>query len=139
MSEAKDLFHSTSRVQISFKIQVLGTQLAKILHHLGSFCGSFGRAVASDTRGPRFESSHRNFFIYTVNWIETTKINNREAGNVPINFLKWTNSGLFYRLFSVFSNKHQYKFYNKLMWKTVHPVYGAGIRTYNLRNMSLLP
>ena len=67
MSEAKDLFHSTSRVQISFKIQVLGTQLAKILHHLGSFCGSFGRAVASDTRGPRFESSHRNFFIYTVN------------------------------------------------------------------------
>ena len=25
------------------------------------------------------------------------------------------------------------------MWNNVHPVYGAGIRTYNLRNMSLLP
>ena len=25
---------------------------------LGSGCGSVGRAVASDTRGPRFESSH---------------------------------------------------------------------------------
>ena len=25
----------------------------------GSGCGSVGRAVASDTRGPRFESSHR--------------------------------------------------------------------------------
>ena len=26
-------------------------------------CGSVGRAVASDTRGPRFESSHRQKFI----------------------------------------------------------------------------
>ena len=26
---------------------------------LGSGCGSVGRAVTSDTRGPRFESSHR--------------------------------------------------------------------------------
>ena len=25
----------------------------------GSGCGSVGRAVASDTRGPQFESSHR--------------------------------------------------------------------------------
>ena len=27
-------------------------------------CGSVGRAVASDTRGPRFESSHWQKFIY---------------------------------------------------------------------------
>ena len=27
-------------------------------------CGSVGRAVASDTRGPQFESSHRQKFIY---------------------------------------------------------------------------
>ena len=38
-----------------------------------------------------------------------------------------------FRLFSVFSNN----FYNKFMWKNVHPVYGAGIRTHNLRNVSL--
>ena len=42
-----------------------------------------------------------------------------------------------FRLFSVFSKKHQ--FYNKLMWKNVHPVYGTGIRTHDLQNMSLLP
>ena len=31
----------------------------------------------------------------------------------------------------VFSSKHN-NFYNKYMWKNVHPVYGAGIRTHNL-------
>ena len=41
-----------------------------------------------------------------------------------------------FRLFSIFSNKH-YNFYNKYMWKNVHPVYGAGIRTHNIWNMSL--
>ena len=30
----------------------------------GSGCGSVGRAVASDTRDPRFKSSHRQNFIY---------------------------------------------------------------------------
>ena len=31
---------------------------------LGSGCGSVGREVASDTRGPRFESRHqKNLFI----------------------------------------------------------------------------
>ena len=34
------------------------------LDYLGSGCGSVGRAVASDTRGPRFEYSHRQKFIY---------------------------------------------------------------------------
>ena len=34
---------------------------------LGSGCGSVGRAVASDTRGPRFESSHWQKFIYIMN------------------------------------------------------------------------
>ena len=40
-------------------------------------------------------------------------------------------------LFSVFSNK-QLKFYNKLMWKNVHLVSAARIRTHNLLIMSLL-
>ena len=30
---------------------------------MGSVSGSVGRAVASNTRGPRFESSHRQTFI----------------------------------------------------------------------------
>ena len=53
-------------------------------------------------------------------------------------FLNWANPGLFYCLFSVFSNKY-YNFYNKYMWKNVHPVYSVGIRTHDLCNMSLLP
>ena len=32
-----------------------------------SGCGSVGRAVASDTRGPQFESSHLQKFIYLLN------------------------------------------------------------------------
>ena len=43
-----------------------------------------------------------------------------------------------FRLFLVFSNKH-YKFLQQIYVKNVHPVYGAGIQTHNLRNMSLLP
>ena len=39
--------------------------------------------------------------------------------------------------FSVFSNKH-YNFYNKYLWKNVHPVYIAGIQTHDLKNMNLL-
>ena len=31
---------------------------------LGSGCGSVGRAVTSNSRGPRFESSHQQQFIY---------------------------------------------------------------------------
>ena len=42
-----------------------------------------------------------------------------------------------FRLFSVFSNKH-YLFYNKLMWKNVYLVSGAGIWTHNLLILSLL-
>ena len=38
-----------------------------------------------------------------------------------------------------FSNTQHYKFYNKYIWKNVHPVYSAGIRTHNLQIMSLLP
>ena len=47
-----------------------------------SGCGSVGRAVASDDRGRRFESSHwQNFksgiYLFTVNCIEKTKINKK--------------------------------------------------------------
>ena len=44
-----------------------------------------------------------------------------------------------FHLFLLFSNK-QYNFYNKSMWKIhVHPVYGTGIRTHNILNMSRVP
>ena len=69
---------------------------------LGSGCGSVGRAVTSDTRGPRFESSHRQKFIYilnncllsTVYWKDENK--GKEAGNGPFkknnsnNSVSWT-------------------------------------------------
>ena len=38
----------------------------------------------------------------------------------------------------VFSNKN-YNFYNKYVWNNVHRVYGAGIRTHDIQDMSLLP
>ena len=42
-----------------------------------------------------------------------------------------------FRLFSVFQTNIT-NFYNKYMWKNAHPVYGAGIRTHDLQDMSLL-
>ena len=43
---------------------------------VGSGCGSFGKVVASNTSGPRFESSHRRNFVHLfhINCIEKTKI-----------------------------------------------------------------
>ena len=36
--------------------------------------GSVGKAVAADTRGPQFESSHlQTLYLYTVNCIEKAK------------------------------------------------------------------
>ena len=70
---------------------------------VGSGCGSVGRAVASDARGPQFESSHRQNIIHvlTINCIENTKIKEKEAGNGPFK-KEWTKSRLppyFYRNF----------------------------------------
>ena len=61
---------------------------------VGSGCGSVGKAVASDTRGLRFESSHRQKFIYilnicllsTVYWKDENK--EKEAGDGPFFFKK---------------------------------------------------
>ena len=51
---------------------------------------------------------------------------------------KWANPGLFFVYFQSFQTNIT-NFYNKYMWKNVHPVYGAGIQTHDLRNVSLLP
>ena len=52
----------------------------------GCGCGSVGRAVASDTRGPRFESFHlQNLYVtlLTVNCIEKKKIKKKRPGMDP--------------------------------------------------------
>ena len=41
-------------------------------------------------------------------------------------------------IFGLFKQK-SIQIYNKLMWKNVHPVYGSGIWTHDLQNVSLLP
>ena len=51
--------------------------LAKILLK-GSDCGSVGRVVTSNSRDPRFKSSHQE--IFTVNYIEMTKIKKKRPG-----------------------------------------------------------
>ena len=53
-----------SRWQISLYIRLvyslIGLDFTELENMLwGSGCGSVGRAVSSDTRGPRFKSSHR--------------------------------------------------------------------------------
>ena len=52
---------------------------------LGSGCGSVGRAVASNSRGPLFVSSHRQKYILNINcqlyWKDENK--EKEAGNGP--------------------------------------------------------
>ena len=58
---------------------------------MGSGCGAVGRAVASDTRGPGFESNHRHillniYLLLTVCRKDENK--EKEAGNGP--FLKKT-------------------------------------------------
>ena len=44
---------------------------------MGSGCGLVGRAVASDSRGQQFESSHRQYLL-CQNCIEKTKIKQNE-------------------------------------------------------------
>ena len=41
---------------------------------MGSGCGSGGRVVTADSRGPRVESSQQQNFILNVNCIENTKL-----------------------------------------------------------------
>ena len=49
------------------------------LMNTGSGGGYVGRAVASDSRDPRFKSCHRNFFIYQSNY-RKDKIKNKSLG-----------------------------------------------------------
>ena len=53
-------------------------------------------------------------------------------------FLKMGQPPAYFSFIFVFSNTH-YNFYNKKLWKNVHPVYSAGIQTRDLWITSLLP
>ena len=86
-------------------------------------CGSVGRVVASNTRGPRFESSHRqNLFIY---WtfvfcqlcIEKTKIKKKMAGNGPF-FGKILSFGFMY--FQVWTKECSIKLRQFQWWYFYH-------------------
>ena len=49
----------------------------------------------------------------------------------PLLFFQWAIPSLFLIYFWFYSNEHD-NFYNKSMWKNVHPVYSVGIRTHVL-------
>ena len=49
----------------------------------GSGGGSVGRAVASDTSDPRFESQHRQSYIYQLQLNRKDKNKGQEVGNGP--------------------------------------------------------
>ena len=51
----------------SYLLPMCVRQLLGKWHYKGSGCGSVGRAVASNTRGQRFKSSHWQISIYTLN------------------------------------------------------------------------
>ena len=44
----------------------------------GSGCGLVGRAVASDARGPRFESSHRRNLMMNMFSVNCWKVENKD-------------------------------------------------------------
>ena len=86
----------------------------KIHIHMGSGCDSVGRAVASDSRGPRFESSHQQEFILNIYcqlyWKDENK---KEAENGP--FKK--------RIFWHFPNRSFYITFQKVQLPTYLPTY----------------
>ena len=61
-------------------ISMCDIDLANKLYKLGSGCGSVGRAVASNTRGPWFESLYYMEHLFTVICIEKTKIKKKRPG-----------------------------------------------------------
>ena len=87
------------------------------------------------------------FFLYiwmapeSVRWL-ISKGRTREAHAIitrtaQINKVPPTNNCLFFFIFVLF--KKSLQFLQRIYVRNVHPVYGAGIRTHNVQNTSLLP
>ena len=57
---------------------------------MGSGCCSVGRAVASNTSGPQFQSRHRRFFIrkliYLLSTVSKRRKKEKEAGKGPLTY-----------------------------------------------------
>ena len=84
----------------------------------GSGCGSGGKAIAFDTRGLQFDSSHQqNFtehlfvYFFIINCIEKTKINKKRPGmdhffkkSLLVQFVKAGNSRPNFNPFNAFYN-----------------------------------
>ena len=72
-----------------------------------------------------------------------TSVNSIEASNIHsfwpyhILFKKWVNPGPFSFIFGLF--KQTVQFLQQINVKNDHPIYGAGIWTHNLPNMSRHP
>ena len=83
------MFKSHYEIKITgiIKISVIkGRQMDEQWHLLqkGSGCGSVGRAVASDTKGPWVESSHQKKLYQTFDNGKLYWKEEKEAGNIPI-------------------------------------------------------
>ena len=67
--------------------------------HESSACGLVGGVLASNTRGPRFESSHRQtlFYLCTVSCIQKTKMTKMRLGKSQVfNYaLHWRTANCF--------------------------------------------
>ena len=64
----------------------LGNSSEQNVFNFGGGCGSVGKAVASDSRGPWFEFSHwlNLYWTFTINCFEKTKIKKKEAEKCPL-------------------------------------------------------
>ena len=92
-----------------FKRKRIATTCGKFI---GSGCGSVGRAVATNTRGLRFKSSHLQKFIYilsTVNCVLKRRKKEKEAWHILKNFIA-SNLGLVMKIFA----KVLVNFFNKI-------------------------
>ena len=78
--------------------------------------------------------SHDEFFL--IEYVLPLLANDTDSCGQSF-FKKWAILGLFFVYFRLF--KQTLQFLQQINVKNVHPVYGAGIRTHDLWNMSLLP
>ena len=113
---------SHSNISIAHSLtHSLAFALPKLYFCMGSGCGSVGRAVAFNTRGPWFDSSHRQNFIeylfvnlFFINCIKKTKINKKRPGMAHLkNRLDSNTLGLEAIGFQILNKK---KLYFLLVW-----------------------
>ena len=78
VSSAKNLTHS---------LWILAKGFSNFILKLGSGCGSVGRVVGSDTRGPQFESSRSQNYLVNIFTFNSCKDENKEkeAGKLHFN------------------------------------------------------